>query len=138
MSIDNLLQNDDGVESLTEWQVKDVWCRMQLAHYASRALTRHPNENMDVIEKRLQEMHSGYLKDLAVRVFEEEADCHDALSWEDDRDNIDRLFEVWTKEPEGDTSTVEVARERIKTTLRGCGMARMKVARGRVSYHTEN
>jgi hypothetical protein len=133
-NIDDFLQQDDAVEQLNDWQVKDVWCRMQLAHRAVRA---YDYDDVEKMESGLQNYHSGYLIEVAIRTFGKDSRTVSALSWEDDPRNIERLFEEWTQEPDSDeASKVDVARSKIKTTLRGSGMARMKVARGRVEYHT--
>jgi hypothetical protein len=134
-NIDDLLQQDDAVAQLNEWEVKDVWCRIHMAHKASRALL----DDLDAVESNLQNYHSGYLIDVAIRVFGKDSNTASVLSREDDPRNIERLFDQWTTDSteSDDATVVDVAKERIKTTLRGSGMARMKVARGRVEYHTK-
>lgn len=131
--IDGLLQADDQVEQLTDFEIMDVWVRMQLAHKLDRKL-----DHKDSIETKLYTTHSGYLRQAAVEIFGRESEAVDLLSWEDEASNVINLFEAWTKFPESDATKADVARAKIKQTLRGCGMARHKVARKRVQYYAED
>lgn len=138
-NIDDLLQQDDAVESLSDAEVRDVWVRSKMAHNAFRAGSFHDNERH--LTAMLAEGSDSDLWNVAETAFGRQHDITQALRPDtDDSYNAETLFERWTVDPdEIDADSLEaVARERLKTTLRGSGMPRMKVARQRLAHLTDD
>jgi hypothetical protein len=135
-NINQLLQNDEGVDALSGAQVRDVWVRATFAKVLFRNGVWHDDEAY--FRQALTQYHAGALKEVAVRAFGRHDEIAQALTFHDERENITALWNRWTKasdELEHDASMTEIAREKLKTMLRGSGMPRMIVARKRVAHH---
>lgn len=135
-AMDRILNMDDAVGELTDFEVMDVWVRGTFFRQLQRADSRLlATEDSDRLETQLSECHPGIFKQIAVEFAGRDSDLSQSLTWEDDRENVRTLFERWTKDDVGDPVTG--ARERIKTSLRGCGMPAINIQRNRVKHHVK-
>jgi hypothetical protein len=131
MSIGDVLNQDDKVDKLTDYQVKDVWVRMTLAKQIARADMEGHDIHRQYQEEGLIMYHGGFVKDTALpAAYGKFSPIYDDCRDVEDDEVIEHLFEYMT---EGE-DLVKNARGLIKQTLRGCGMFRMKIARKRVQY----
>lgn len=139
-NINDLLQQDGVIDQLSDAEVRDVWARSTLAKLAFRAGEWHANERH--FTAMLAEGPDGDLWNVAEKAFGRQNDVKRALRPDTDESfNANTLFDRWTKdeaELSGDYSLEDVAREKLKTTLRGSGMPRMKVARRRANHLADN
>lgn len=136
-SIEDFLSDDDAVDELSDLQVKDVFVRGQLMHQVFKALSGPPfgqTDKQDRIEEKLSTGGPGSLGEVIEEITDEDASLRDAVSTTTPEDNIENLHDELF-DSTGD-SHIEYLRDRIKTTLTGCGMPRINVTRRRVKYHT--
>lgn len=151
--LDDILAQPAAVDALTPLQVKDAWVRGKLVR--------------DIIEEYEQEArYDGGRSNPFALAEDAEADLREgkrpyaklAGAGEDNSrnailgrmqaarlrershaENVEALFDQFTRDAaEVERPPVEIAREKVKSALRGCGMPRMKVQRAAVEFHDEN
>jgi hypothetical protein len=138
-----LLQQDDEVDALTDFQVMDVWARGEFCHQVIKANEKGGNgrfmlsDTCKQVEQFLAEGNNSAIYTAALQGLGREHPVTQSLGRENGPGNVKTLFDRLTEDaPEAEL--VEWARRRIKETLRGSGMARIKIMRQRVDYHLED
>jgi hypothetical protein len=138
-NINDLLQNDDAVDSLSDAEIRDVYARSLFAKVLFRNGDFHDDERHNTAV--LAEGSDADLCALAQKHLRF-SDVSDNLRPDAEESyNAEQLFAYWTVDAEtvdADAMLTEIAREKLKTTLRGSGMPRMKVARRRVAHHADD
>lgn len=136
-----LLSNDDGVDAMSDMEVKDTWVRGQLMYQIIKA-NRDVNprfmasEDCDRVEQMLSEGPNAQLKAAAIQGLNRSHNVAQSLGWEDGPGNIETLLDILTKDGVDTDAMVPEMRENIKSALGGCGMPRINVYRARVKAHT--
>lgn len=137
-SIGEILQNDGGVDSLSDWQVKDVWVRMIIARNLFRAATERQSwrANNASREDQLANSDDG-LRDVIGKKYKQESREYKAcIRTTTNESLVNQLFQEMTKDyPE--EKLVATARKKIKRTLRQSGMPAPTVARQRIQHHNK-
>jgi hypothetical protein len=133
-TLDDILSKDEEIDSLTEFQVVDIWVRSRLAHRSFRENPRD-YELADYVENVLVEYHHGVLKEVCLRSFGKSW-FDEGLEWSDTDENVWVLFDRMTKDLPR-TKLLDGARASLKRTLRTTGMPDSVVARGRLNYYLE-
>lgn len=137
-TMDKILNMDDAVEELTPIQVKDVWVRgalMKQVMDATRPLPGREPDPVEHFEKKLKSGSPAVYKELAIAELSD--DLADRLGWSEGAGNVEVMWDALTDDtPEEEK--LRTAREKVKTALRGCGMARITVQREAVKYHHNN
>lgn len=135
------LQQDDKVDALTDFQVKDVVARgefmQQIIKANGPAFMR--SADCDEVEELLKEGSGESIIQAAIAGLGRHHSVVDTLGWEAGPGNAETLFARWMNVDDySEEELVEAARKNIKDALRGCGMPRINVMRDRVDYHIEN
>lgn len=139
---DEILQQDNAVDELNEFQVVDVWVRGELMHQIIGANERGGNrrfrgsDDCEHVEELLKEGEGSAIIQAAIVGLGKDHPLIDHLGWESGEGNARSLFSRLTNDDIENEDKIKTARKKIKQTLRGCGMRRMAVMRDRVEYHT--
>ena len=134
-TMDKILNMDEAVEELTPIQLKDVWVRGALMKQIMDATRPIPGREPDPVEHFENKLKSGspaVFKELAVAELSD--DLADRLGWEEGAGNVEVMWDALTND-KPEEMKIRAAREKVKTALRGCGMARITVQREAVKYH---
>ncbi|MFC6770001.1 hypothetical protein ACFQDD_00425 [Halorubrum pallidum] len=130
-----ILNMDEAVDELTAIQIKDVYVRGAVLKCIMDNTRPYPGRDDDPVKSAEDKLKSGsqaVFKEVAIAHFKNE--IVDQLGWEDGPGNVEVLWDVFTTDtPEH--RKIQIAREKIKTALRGCGMPRITVQRETVKYH---
>lgn len=161
--MDDILQMDDAVDTLSPLQVKDAWARMRLMRTfidanGSRWIA---TDECDDVEGMLSRYAPQGIKEATIAAVGR-GPLSRAFGWEAGRGNIETAFaqmmldkcvdgysaartpteNVYTEYEMvveqldgGEERLVEKARAELKNALRGCGMPDINVARERVRAH---
>lgn len=138
-----VLQMDDAVDDLTEFEVIDVFVRGQFMQQIIGANERGGNRRFrhhhdcDDVQELLTEGSGSAIMQAASIGLGLDHPVSQQLGWENGEGNARTLFDRLTNTDMDTAKRVRIARKKIKETLRGCGMRRMKVTRNRVAYHIE-
>lgn len=138
-NINDLLQQDDAIESLSDAEVRDVWARSTLAKWLFRNRVWHDDERL--FTELLGDGDDAAIYSVVRTVSPRLADKWGLRPDTEDSFNAEQLFDMFTVDADelpDDVTLHDVARGKLKSTLRGSGMPRMKVARQRVGYHTDD
>lgn len=151
--LEDVLAQPTAVESLTPLQVKDVWVRGKLMRdiieqYETEVKfdpgRGNPMAEAESAEAALSEGRNPYSKlagagdgnspdPILTRQYAAK------LRERSHAENVEALFERFTVDAaEVSREPVEIARQKVKMALRGCGMPRINVQRDALRFHQEN
>jgi len=131
LSIDKILQNDDGVDSLTDYQLKVAYVRYRLMRIIMRQVHRDRKvtyEDAEWAEKCLKHYHDGVFPELIGRTVGRSL-LGEGLTWDDTGENTELLWDRFFKDGATEAESRQAARGKLKMALRQCGMPDSAVAR---------
>jgi len=139
------LSDDDAVDQLSAFEVKDVYARGQFLHFMIDARDRKREfgnswmrtEECERVQELLSEGSGSAIIEAAIHGLGRKHDVVQSLGWENGPGNAETLFDVVGPDGDSEAERVEKARNSIKAALGGCGMPRINVMRDRVSYYNE-
>lgn len=133
------LSNDEAVDKLTDFEVKDAYIRGQFMHQIIKANgpTFMQSEDCDFVEQRLSEGNGSAIIEAAIHGLGRTHPVVQSLGWESGPGNVETLFDRLTVDKYSEEVLIENARKQLKNALSGCGMPRITVMRSRVDYHNE-
>lgn len=132
-----LLSEDDAVEAMPARRVKEAWVKMKLweyfhekyleQKYGAESMANDEHEwLMDTLGMNASAIRPVLRQGSRYGVFEMSV-ANEILQAED---VVDATFDTITTDDVDEEKAVEIARRKVKTALHGCGMPRMKLARG--------
>jgi len=139
------LSDDEAVDQLSDFEVKDVYGRGQFIHLMIDAHDRERRlgnswmgtEDCERVQELLSEGSGSAIIEAAIQGLGRKHDFVGSLGWENGPGNAETLFHKFGPNGSSEEERVENARKQIKTALGGCGMPRINVMRSRVNYHNE-
>ena len=140
MSMNDILQMDDAIESLDTAAVKDAYARMAFMRAIKKAHSPEwlRTDECDDVAKMLARFNNDGLRRISITALGRDHPVTQSLGWEGGRGNVETLFDRLTADDYSESELVEYARDRLKTALRGSGMPSMRVARERVKRHADD
>ena len=138
-----LLQQDDRIDALSDQQVKDAYARgkfMQAIIKAHGSGGRYMmTDECDEVEDKLSDGGNWMLPGIATKALGRGHNITRMLTAADTEEElIDVLFRRFTREDMSKERLIEEARKELKNALRGTGMPRINVMRDRVQIHSKD
>ena len=139
MSMNDILQMDDAVESLDTAAVKDAYARMAFMRAIKKAHSPEwlRTDECDDVTEMLGRFNNDGLKRISITALGRDPPVTHSRGWEGGRGNVETLCDRLTSDEYSDAELVDHAREHLKSALRGSGMPSMRVARERVQRHAD-
>lgn len=137
-TLNDILSDDEAVEEMPAAKVKEAYAKMKLFKVAKDEYLEPrfgprsmDNDEFDRLMRHLEEMGPEGVK-LALREFSGTAYGVDFVGQHMGMGTeavVQSVFDAVTKASISEERRIEAIREKLKTTLRSCGMPRSKIAR---------
>lgn len=142
-SIEDIFQQDDKIDALTPYEVKDAWVRGEFLYEIMSINEDAGNrqfvgsDNCKKIRELLADGSPASIQEAALRGLGSDHPVTDALGWEDGPGNVETLFDKLTAGEVADEELlVEWARDKLKEAMQN-SIWYVDVMRDRVEHHHE-